>query len=191
MTGTEVRPSPAELADLVVRLVESEWPTSEEERQAWFRTHGLQIRDQEEDPRDGASRSFVGGGPPEWGWSRCGWGTFEEEFVGVVFFLWRGTSMDESERLAREVRSLLVARFGEPDESDSVELPDGRFTAFWRTGGRTVDLYLHGGMRPVGVEDQFYDEPVLQLHVDHEERSAQREEAARARVDGAQMARRG
>lgn len=48
--------------------------------------------------------------------------------------------------------------------------------------GRTINVYLHGGMRPVEAEGQFYEEPVLQLHVDHAERSARRERRDRERA---------
>jgi len=36
-----VVPAAAMIVDLVARLVESDWPTTDEERQRWFREFGL------------------------------------------------------------------------------------------------------------------------------------------------------
>ena len=181
MTEIDVRPSPAELVDLLTELVASPWPTTESERVAWFTEHGLVVTGAEPEPRDGGSQAWAGTGPEQWGWSRCGWSTFEDEFVGVGWFLWRGTSMEGSELAARALRDQLAQRFGEPAQEHVTEPETGRFTAFWETPGHTIDLYLHGGMRPQGDKDQFYDEPVIQLHLDHAERSARREAEARER----------
>ena len=52
---------------------------------------------------------------------------------------------------------------------------DYRFTAYWQRGGRSIDMYLHGG--PV-LEGRFHDQPVVQLSVDHVQRSRQADEAA-------------
>ena len=34
-------PSPETVADMVTRMIASDWPTSEEERRAWFTSFGL------------------------------------------------------------------------------------------------------------------------------------------------------
>ncbi len=175
-----MRPTPAELGDLIAALVGSRWPTTEAERLVWFDEHGVVVEGAESLPREGLGESWVGSGSADWGRPRCGWGSFEGEFVGLVWFLWRGTSMQASERMARELRDRLTQRFGDPTEYLS-EPETGRFTALWQARGRTIDMYLHGGMRPRGVEHQFYDEPVLQLHLDDAERSSRREAEARRR----------
>ncbi|ANS77435.1 hypothetical protein SGUI_0039 [Serinicoccus hydrothermalis] len=167
MTDIDVRPTPSELGDLIEELVGSRWPTTEDDRLAWFDEHGLVVEDAECESRDGGSEAWAGSGPGVWGRPSCGWNTVEGELVGLFWFLWRGTSWEESERSARELRDLLAERFGDPTEEHVTEPGTGRFTAFWETPGHTIDLYLHGGMRPQGADDQFYDEPVIQLHLDH------------------------
>ncbi|WP_022925657.1 hypothetical protein [Serinicoccus marinus] len=52
---------------------------------------------------------------------QCGWSTFEDEFVGVFWFLWRGTSMEGSELAARALRDQLAQRFGEPAQEHVTE----------------------------------------------------------------------
>ena len=171
-----VHPTPVAVAGLVARLVASGWPTTEEERQEWFREHGI--------PQDGArlvreghgGESWQSGEPGALTWPDAGWNVFDGQFVGVSWFLWHGLPDEEVVGRARELRSRLVDLAGAP--VDMGEEREGyRFRACWEKGGRQVDLYLHGG--PV-LDGELTEAPVVQLHVDHLLRSRRADEAARA-----------
>lgn len=170
-----VTPTPAEVVDLVRRLTESTWPTDEVERAAWFERHGIAVEGATLTKDEHGSRSFDGRGPTGWGDPPTGWHVFEDEFVGLHWFLWHGLGEDVVPGLADELRTGFVDLAGEPTE----ELSGGgyRFTANWDTGDLRIDMYLHGG--PV-LDGTFHEEPVVQLHVDHQGRSTRAEAAARA-----------
>lgn len=182
-----VRPSPQEVADLVARLVGSPWPTTEEEREAWFLEHGILTQERvhhrevhHREERGGESWDATVAGPE--GWPRIGWSAYEGEFVGVFWFLWHGLSHEVVPGLARELRARLVEIAGEPldeiAEGQVGQAPDDyRFTAYWQTHGRSIDMYLHGGQV---LGNELVEDPVVQLHVDDVDRAARREAAARA-----------
>lgn len=69
----------------------------------------------------------------------------------------------------------LVEIADEPMDQMRREGDDYRFTAYWQTGGRSIDMYFHGG--PV-LEHQCHEQPVVQLHVDHVGRSRRADETA-------------
>lgn len=173
---TTPAPSVDEIAGLVARLLASEWPTTEAERVAWFERHGLGVSGTEprqRGRREYASESWVSGDPGAH-WPGVGWHVFEGEFVGVSWFLWYGLPEDVAPGLAEELRTRLVELAGEPVDELRREGDDYRFTAYWETGGRIIDMYLHGG--PV-MEGQHHEDPVVQLHVDHVERARRADEA--------------
>lgn len=173
----DVPPHPHEVAALVESLVASEWPTSEAERLTWFQHHGLDARDSRREWGDDGVDSFGARGPERWGSPRCGWHTFEGEFVGVNWFLWLGGPPDAVGAAARELCDRFSQWAGEPVERVTPDNDPYRFTALWEVAGRTIDMYLHGGPFP-GPGRVFVEDPVVQLHVDHTARSHQASEAA-------------
>lgn len=167
-TGSgEVRPTAEEVGALVARLVASDWPTTEEERRAWFDEHGIVVEPERWREEDG-SRSWSGRAPERWGRALAGWHVFDDEFVGVSWFLWHGLTEDVVTELAGELHARFVELMGPPVEEFRREGDDYRFTACWERDGRLVHLYLHGG--PV-LDGTFVEDPVVQLHVDHAARS--------------------
>lgn len=168
-------PDPEEVASLVASLVASDWPTTEEERVAWFDRHGLDVADAERGWGEDGGDSYVARGPARWGSPRSGWHVFRDEFVGVSWFLWAGGPQDAVGVAAHRLREAFTTLAGEPE--DRVELADGsgRFTAFWQVDGRSIDLYLHGG---AVVGGHRVEEPVVQLQVDHVERARLADDAA-------------
>lgn len=105
-----VVPAPAAVVDLVARLVESDWPTTDEERQRWFREFGLLEAtdgvywDSATEPDDAPTN----------------WHTFEGQFVGANWFIWAGWSREAVDVSAAELNERLSAAFGSPlfDELD-------------------------------------------------------------------------
>lgn len=104
-----------------------------------------------------------------------GWHVFEGEFVGVSWFLWHGLPEGVVPGLAEELRARFVEFAGEPMDEMRRAGEDYRFTAYWQTGGRSIDMYLHGG--PV-LGGRFHERPVVQLHVDQVERARRADETA-------------
>jgi hypothetical protein len=172
--GGQVVPSVEEVARLVGELVDSEWPTTQSERSAWFERHGIEAEGAERLRSEHGSETWHSGGPGA-PWPAVGWHVFENEFVGISWFLWHGLSEDVVPELAEELRARFVEMAGEPMDEIRREGEDYRFTAYWQTGGRSIDMYLHGG--PV-LEGQFHEHPVVQLHVDHVERARRADETA-------------
>lgn len=167
-------PSVEEVAQLVADLVVSEWPRTEGERAVWFERHGIVTEGAELIRDEHGSESWISRDPGA-PWPAVGWEVLKAEFVGVNWFLWRGLPEDVVQGLAEELRARFVEIAGEPMDEKREEGDDYRFTAYWQRGGRSIDMYLHGG--PV-LEGRFHDQPVVQLSVDHVQRSRQADEAA-------------
>lgn len=172
--GGQVVPSVKGVARLIGELVASEWPTTEDERAVWFERHGIATEGVDRVREEHGSQSWQSGDPGA-PWPAGGWHVFEGEFVGVSWFLWHGLAEDVVPGLAEDLCARLVEIAGEPMDQMRREGEDYRFTAYWQTSGRSIDMSLHGG--PV-LERQFREQPVVQLHVDHVGRSRRADEAA-------------
>lgn len=170
----QVVPSVEEIARLVGKLVDSQWPTTQSERSAWFERHGIATEGAERLRQAHGSESWHSGDPGA-PWPAVGWHVFENEFVGISWFLWQGLPENVVSELAEELRARFVEMAGEPMDEIRRKGEDCRFTAYWQTGGRSIDMYLHGG--PV-LEGQFHEHPVVQLHVNHVERARRADETA-------------
>lgn len=194
----EVTPSVATVAETLSTMMSEPWPTSEDQAGRWLRRHGIDPDSGTERRTDkgnsgngssgngssGNGRSGNGGPGRDWdratmeAWGNAdvGWGQFGEEFVGVNWFLWRGASPEELMTAARELAGMLTQAHGAPTESTDPTVHGG--TWLWRLPGHIIDIYAHHGLpRPDGFPA---GEPVLQLHLDHRERSDAREAFARA-----------
>ncbi len=161
-----VVPAPAAVVDLVARLVESDWPTTNQERQRWFREFGLLE----------APDGMYWDSTTEPGDAPTNWHTFEGEFVGANWFIWAGWPREAVEASAAELKERLSAAFGSPlfDELDPRVVG---WTALWKTNGRVVDMYFYTGVAHYARPDSA---AVVQLHVDHEQRAEAQESVARA-----------
>lgn len=173
-------PSVEEVARLVDELVRSQWPTTEEERAAWFQQHGLVAQSARLVSDEHGTQSWLSGDPAA-GWPAVGWHVFEGEFVGVSWFLWPGLGEDLVPGLAEELRARLVGIAGAPTQTQRRDGGDYRFSASWQTGGRDIEMYLHGS--PV-LEGQLHEQPVVQLHLDHAGRASRAEATARRSAAG-------
>lgn len=121
MAEIEIRaaPSPKEVVDLILRLIGSTWPASKAERIAWFEEFDLPEPDQVERSEEHAhGMSFDGPPAPVWPQDRFGWHTFEDQFVGVNWFLWAGLPRDEVRTRARELKERLTQELGGPVAED-------------------------------------------------------------------------
>lgn len=176
----QVRPSVAAVAERVERLARSTWPTGEAERVAWFVEHGIAPVEGEFAYAEHGSESYRGA-VGEDDWPKVGWHVHGGEFVGVFWFLWAGLPGDVVVGFAHELADLFTDLAGEPVERHDVPGTQDCFTAYWEVEGRCIDMYLHGGPALGG---ELVQDPVVQLHVDHVERSARAEAAARAAESG-------
>ncbi len=187
MTETPApRPTPGAVVELVVRLLGSNWPRTEADRVAWFERFRLAA-----DPTapgtstdsDERSASYRTSGPALWDGTPIGWHSFDDEFVGVHWFLWNGLPREDLQVAAVDLRAgfrrACGSAMGEADH------PDQGFSAWWRAGGRTVDMYYHPGIRPPGTPEGTRIGACVQLHVDHTVRADAAEAVASARCDEA------
>lgn len=153
------------IADLLARLVESDWPTTDEERQRWFREFGLR-----EAPDGVYWDSFT-----EHGDAPTDWHTFEGEFVGANWFIWAGWSREAVAASAAELKERLSVALGLPSDERGPGV--GGWTSMWKSNGRVVDMYFHTGVSPYA---RFETAAVVQLHVDDEARAEAQDSAAQA-----------
>lgn len=131
----------------------------------------------------GNGRSFDGPLAPDWPQSRFGWHTFQDQFVGVSWFLWEEPPREEARTRAVALKGGLTQRFGGPvdetGEDDGVHLG---FTCCWQARGRTIDMYFHSGVyhRLDGsTMDKKTNPAVVQIHVDHTQRASAQDAVAR------------
>lgn len=191
------RPRPAAVVELVVRLLGSPWPRTEADRIAWFQRHRLAAEPAEpaepaspgapRERADGGERSasYLAAGPASWDGTPIGWHTFDGEFVGVHWFLWRGLTREDMRVAAADLRAGFRRAFGPPaDELDRTAAADpweAGFTACWHAGGRTIDCSYHPGGHPPGSPGPEETGATVRLHVDHTARADAQEASARAR----------
>lgn len=158
-------PSPETVANMVKRMIASDWPTTEEERRAWFTSFGL--KDEQDVPR--------WGGDAEPGAVPTGWHAFKDEFVGLHWFMWEGWPRDVVEKAADELRERLTEVCGVPS-SESQRQPIG-WTAYWDFEGKVIDMYFYTGFPPAHLTRREMT-PSVQFHVDHAERAEAEEQQA-------------
>lgn len=166
-------PSAPELADLVVAMVGSEWPTTEEERVAWARERGLPDGGDactDLDERLPETRNFEAPGAV----LQCGWHFFRDEFVGINLFWDEGAAAPGVVSAAAETLREQFSQRWEPVEELADEIQG--FTALWQPQGKQIDLYWHA---PRTLPDGAPITGCLQLHVDHHGRAMAQEQAAR------------
>ncbi len=159
-------PSPETVADMVSRMIESEWPAAEEDRRLWFTTFGL---------RDEPDVSCWGG-DTEPGAVATAWHTFEDEFVGVHWFLWEGWPRSVVEDAAAEMKEVFSQACG-PAASE-IRSGRGDWTAYWEFNGRVIDMYFYSGLPPAHLSRREMT-PSVQLHVNHAQRAEAEEQQAR------------
>lgn len=163
---------PSEVAELLERLMTSDWPTSELERVHWFGRHGLEAEGAEVDMGEHELPGRRVYGPASQNADSPGWHTFRNEFVGLVWFLWSGKD-GWVRQLATELRTELDSRLVSLDSEDD---PDGGFNARWIRDECRIDCYLHA-TRDFGALGT--SPAVVQLHLDHAERADALEAEAR------------
>lgn len=175
-----VQPEPERVAALIASMVDSEWPTTEDDRRAWFASLGLPVdgvADTGFDEHDPHARHFTG--PASGDWPATGWRVHRDAFVGVHWFLWADAEETHIRAAAEELRSLLAARWPAVDELTDAR---GGFTALWQPGQAQVDMYYHTP-RPLPGRPPAGDY-VVQLHVDHRRRVEAEDAEASARSVG-------
>lgn len=144
---SDLDPAPAHLADLLVRMTELDWPTTEEERLALFAA--LDLHDAEDAPRstdavlDHYSRRF-GAGLSEA--LRGTASTFRGEFLGVSLFAY-DEPVEDGELARAGYRGVLdhvSRRLGPPvEEWGTVREP----ACLWRTGPLMIEMYCFQRLR--------------------------------------------
>lgn len=173
-------PSHQDVSDLVVRLIGSEWPTSDAERRAWFRTYGLPDSDGVgRQSKNGDGDSFDAPIGLEWPGCGFGWHRFRDEFVGVRWFVWGGLARNDVRARAAGLKARLTEQLGTPvdavDEEPRTQLGS---TSLWKSGSRTVDMYFHTGIHHRRDGTTVDGPAVVQLHVDHTQRSEAKDAVA-------------
>ena len=167
----DLDPSAADLADLLVRMTELAWPTTEDERLTFFESLGLH---DVESPRPdenvpGAERRWFA---TDLSSALSGTATmFRGEFVGLALFAYdEPVAYGERARAGyAAVRSLVSRRIGLPvEEWGSVTEP----ACLWHPGPMMLDLYCLQRLRSGII-----------VGPDHAERSVAHDEAAAA-ADG-------
>lgn len=159
-------PSSETVVGMVTRMIASEWPTSEDERRLWFTRFGL--KDEQYVPQ--------WGGDTEPGVVPTGWHAFEDEFVGVHWFLWEGWPRAVVEAAAAELKERLTATCGLPASENQRETGD--WTAYWEFQGRVIDVYFYSGLPPAHLNRREMT-PSVQFHVGHEQRAEAEDQQAR------------
>lgn len=156
MAGKQLVPQPTTVGDTVSRLINSAWPTAGDERREWFRQHA-----------------------PD----QSGWHSFDDEFVGLHWFLWSGMPRAQVRAAAVELKAVLTGVVGEPaDEADDPTSDGPGFSTLWKTGTHTIELYFHSGLGRVG--DRVIDgDATVQLQLDLTDRADAREVVARSRPE--------
>lgn len=169
--------TPTVVASLVEALLASDWPTTREDTADWFADHGLHPIDTQKMDSPVPGVHWVSQLEGEWAGVHFGWHEFNDEFVGLNWFLWGGGEPDDVLAKAQQLSDLLTAVHGEPEDVQNE--PEGDFTRYWRAQpGHSIDMYAYSG-RPSGERTQASN-PVVQLHVDHWKRAdAQEAEAIR------------
>lgn len=171
--GMMVRPDPEHVLARIAAIVAATWPTSEDERQAWFALLGLPVHGEPVPGLDGripGSTHFAG--PVDGDWPAIGWHVHRGRLVGVHWFLWAGEDEDEIRAAAESLRTRLSARWRVIDAAAG---PAGGFTALWEPDGSQIDLYYHA---PRDDHGPATTRGVVQLQVNHRERAAEAESEA-------------
>lgn len=167
---TMVRPQPEEVLQRVAGMVVSAWPTTEDERRAWFASFGMPTDGQlvtENSELNSRSRQYFALRSADW--PQTGWHTHRDRFVGVSWFLWAHEDDNATRTAAERLRALFGERWPTVEESPG---PAGGFTAFWAPGTSQVDLYYHA---PRDDPRPGLAPSVVQLHVDHRARVGEEE----------------
>ncbi len=159
-------PSPETVVEVVTRMIASEWPTSEEERRLWFTVFGL--IDEQGVPQ--------WGGDTETGAVTTGWHAFEDEFVGIHWFLWEGWPRAAVETAAAALKEGLTQVCGPP--ASGIQRQTGDWTAYWEFKGRVIDVYFYSGLPPAHLTRREMT-PSVQFHVDHAQRAEAEDQQAR------------
>lgn len=157
-------------------MIASSWPTTEETSLSWLRRHGIDPDTAtERDANRSTGRDWDRARMASWGAADAGWGTFDDEFVGVNWFLWRRGTAEDVMAAARALVGDLTKMHGAPTEV--LDPTEHGGTWFWRLPEHLIDMYAYHGLpRPDGLPS---GEACVQLHVDLRTRSEAREAHAR------------
>lgn len=176
-----MKPAPRQVAKTVTQILRSVWPQGLDEGLPWLEAMGIRTDTATETPRRRSSRSWHMASMPTWGTARAGWGTYQDRFADVFWFLWDDESSERVLHAATELADHLADALGEPTETtEPTPLSGG--TWWWQLEGHSIEMYAYTDARtpdghPTGP-------PCVQLSVDLREVSDPREAEAR-RLQGA------
>jgi hypothetical protein len=138
----ELTPTPKDLSDLLVRMCQEPWPTSEEDRLRYFSALHLTDGEVLEDPPhhrdpDSRSRRFTTALPGQVD-GNCS--MFRDQFLGLQLFAYN--QFEPNQAFAREgyaaLKQLLTEAFGDPVEEWG---PPNQPACLWRPGPLMLDMY--------------------------------------------------
>lgn len=165
-----VGPEPALVVERVAAMVATDWPTTDEDRRAWFASFGIPVEGRMvTEPERLLSRGRQYFSPPAADWPATGWHVHRDRFVGVSWFLWAQEDEDATRAAAESLRALFSAHWPAVDQhSDRV----AGFTTLWEPGDCQVDFYFHA---PRDHPRAGTVPGAVQLHIDHRGRAAELE----------------
>lgn len=132
---------------------------------------GIRTETATEAPRDGASRSWHMADMPEWGTARTGWGTYQDRFADVSWFLWAEEDAEQVLEAATELADHLTGELRPPTEVTDRTSPGA--TWWWQLESHSIEMYAHGPHRYPPAQ------PCVKLSVALREVSDPREAEAR------------
>ena len=144
-SGQVLIPPPEDVAELLIQMTELEWPTSEDDRRAYFDALGLRDLDtipQREDDPDSTWRRFTTSLPGVEG--SCS--VFREQFLGLSLFCYNEPGDDGPQARVGypALRDHLSRRLGAPVEEWGTPREPA---CLWQPGPLLLDMYCFQRLR--------------------------------------------
>lgn len=171
-----MKPTPRQVAETVTHILKSQWPEDLRDGLPWLESLDIRTDTATETSRERSSRSWHMADMPTWGTARGGWGTYQDRFADVLWFLWYEENAEHILHAVAELADHLTDDLGDPtDTTDPTPLSGG--TWWWQLEAHSIEMYAYTDEpRPDGYPT---GPPCVQLHVNLREVADPREAEAR------------